>query len=176
MSEMESKLAFSAKEVEYMAAGLMSLKDGLPTVSTLPSFSQYHPAPVPNLTSTQQAANLDIPKFAKIAGLTEGSSRTIWGRLRTKILAQPGAASDVDGLPATPKLGGKAKPKATPGSKRKVGEDGDVTETPSKKPRAKKAKAKAKEVEVVDEDEEIKDEQVKDEEVKDEEIKDEEAP
>ena len=127
---------FSAKEMEYMGAAMMSLKDGVPTVR--------NPPPLPNIhTNTYriQAAQIDTAKFSKIAGLTEGSSKTIWGRIRRKLVDQ--ANANGDGVSTTPKPAKETKPRKTPASKRKTeaGEDGDAPETPSKKPRAKKAKA-----------------------------------
>lgn len=81
-----------------------------------------------------------------MAGLTEGSARTIWGILRKKILASQDA---VDGALKTPGSGAKktpAKRKSTGGQKVESGEDMDgikdeiATATPSKKPRGRPAK------------------------------------
>jgi hypothetical protein len=127
---------FSAKEMEYMGAAMMSLKDGVPTVRNPLPLSSIH-----TNTYRIQAAQIDTAKFSKIAGLTEGSSKTIWGRIRRKLVDQ--ANANGDGVSTTPKPAKETKPRKTPASKRKTeaGEDGDVPETPSKKPRAKKAKA-----------------------------------
>ena len=129
---------FSPKEMEYMGAAMMSLKEGVPTVRKIPLVSD-------NDTNTCriQAAMIDTAKFSKIAGLTEGSSKTIWGRIRRKLVDQ--ANANGDGISTTPKSVKETKPRKTPASKRKIelGEDGDVAETPTKKARAKKVKAES---------------------------------
>lgn len=57
---------FSAKEMEYMGAAMMSLKEGVPTVRNPPPLSNIH-----TNTYRIQAAQIDTAKFSKIAGLTE---------------------------------------------------------------------------------------------------------
>jgi hypothetical protein len=139
---------FTPKEIEYMAAAMMCLKDGVPTVSSYfsssssPSYSStplLHPTSYLPIDSTSQNAQIDTPAFVAMTNLTAGSALVIWNRLRRKLEAQ--ALTRGSSMPSTPV---KPKARATPKSKRKT-EDGDGEgeggATPSKKPRGKKGKA-----------------------------------
>lgn len=116
-----------------MAAAMQSLKDGIPTVSfyTL-QFRLLVPSDI------SQNAIIDTAKFSSMAGLTEGSSKVIWNRVRSKLAAQAGG----DGALAptnTPRKDPKSpKHPETPASKRKEAEDGETGETLSQKPCGKK--------------------------------------
>lgn len=76
-----------------------------------------------NLETTPQV-QLDYEKFAKLAGMTDGSARVTWGRIRRKLTMAangedtPGSANSATGTP---------KPKAKKGGrKRKTGDAGDA--------------------------------------------------
>lgn len=101
---------------------------------------------------------IDTAKFSARTGLTEGSSRVIWNKLRQKLAAQGSG----DGVPATPKPSKEIKPSKTPISKRKPeeGQDEETGDTPSKKPRARKPKsAQANAEEVAVQGDEVNDEE-----------------
>lgn len=76
------------------------------------------------LTQLPTQVQIDYDKFAELAGLTGGSARTIWGKLRRKLVA----ASNVDGTPAS-ESSQAAKPKAKKRGRKRKTEDADNGDT-----------------------------------------------
>ncbi|KAL2113195.1 hypothetical protein VUR80DRAFT_5102 [Thermomyces stellatus] len=89
-----SKGALTSRDIELLAFGMQSMKD----------------------TNVQ----IDYDKFAELAGLTAGSARVIWGKIRRKLAA----AADGDGTPTTPPSQ-SAKPKGRKGGRKRKAEDTD---------------------------------------------------
>ena len=65
---------------------------------------------------------IDYDKFAELAGLTVGSARVIWGKIRRKLAA----AGGIDGTPASA-ASQAAKSKVKKGGRKRNAEDTDNT-------------------------------------------------